>query len=461
MQHAVYYPLWTREAMSEQEKQKNDSFEALAKSLSFNSMSFQKNNLLRQPFPNAENSMSSIDFVVKKDISEPKEPPLLEGDIPTVMLKPLESETPTVQQTKISEIIPPSLEQREPTPPFVPTQQRVVLPRFQENTRFPNAITFQDTTPDALKTTESQNSTESDPLGLIGVILSGKYRITKFLGKGAMGSVYAAKHVLLDTERAMKFLCKDEEVDEVSIKRFIREAKTAEQIQHPNIVRVYDIEEKGRFYYIIMEYVDGEGIASIVRRNGPMTELEAIDVILQAAQGLACIHEANLIHRDIKPSNLMTTKDGIVKIADFGIVKKVKADNTVTSSDIVLGTPQFMAPEQIKNEFIDSRADMYALGSTFYFLVTNRHVFANNNGQIQLLYRVLNDIPSSPQVYNPSLTPELCNIILKMLEKKPENRYQTMEELIQILTQYKEQKYPSMQSNFAIKDIHHNEEQNT
>lgn len=416
-----------------------NSFEDLAKSMqgAFSGNTFLRNNPFAvgstpmpggSPFP-----MGGLPFGVAQ-APFPKATPGIQDNTEKPQIDFMERKPPTTQGTYSPQT------SAAPTPG---TQGKQQAQESEPSAKPPTSkigVTIVDHKPKTANTVVRSNQPKTgppskDPLNLLGSKLGGKYEVTKFLGQGGMGAVYAAKHILLGKERAIKFLPKNTDMDENSISRFINEAKAAALVEHPNIVQVHDIEEMDEFYFIIMEYVKGEGVDEILKKEGAMPGPKALDIILQSAMGLGAIHKAGLVHRDIKPANLMRTQEGIIKIADFGIVKHLQSEKALTAANAVLGTPQFMAPEQISNPDIDCRADIYALGSTFFTLVTNRYAFQGST--MQLLFLVMNEPPTPPHEIVPSLDPDISKIILKMMEKSPAKRYQNIQELVQALKNYK------------------------
>ena len=279
---------------------------------------------------------------------------------------------------------------------------------------------------------------KKDPYSLLGSLLVGKYEMIRFLGQGGMGAVYLARHKVLNKDRAIKFLPKTSDMNPTVVKRFIHEARAAARVEHPNIVQVYDIEETQDFYFIIMEYIKGQGVDHFLEKEGTLSDREAIKIIKPSAVGLSAIHEANMVHRDIKPANLMITETGQIKIADFGIVKDISGNTALTGAGTIIGTPQFMSPEQIKNEHIDHRSDIYSLGATFYFLLTGKTCFSGT--AMQLMYQILHNAPIPPHEINTAVPESLSSIVLKMMEKEPEERYLDMGKVVEVLENYEKRK---------------------
>ena len=265
----------------------------------------------------------------------------------------------------------------------------------------------------------------------------GKYRVERCLGVGGMGEVHLVTHQQLHIQRALKLLRSDLAArDPIFTERFLREARIASRIQHRNIISVIDVEDGSvsGFFYIVMEYVKGQSVQDILR-NGPLSEGHAVHIISEVVNGLAAASELGLVHRDIKPSNIMISEDGEVKLADLGIAKASDDDvsATLTMENTVIGTPAYSSPEQCSDAHdVDVRADIYSLGATLYEMVTGEMPFSGAN-TFDTIAHVLKDDPVPPRLLNLEISEELENLILKMMEKKPENRPQSMAELQQLL----------------------------
>ncbi len=266
-----------------------------------------------------------------------------------------------------------------------------------------------------------------DPI--IGKTL-GKCRVEKLLGRGGMGAVYLAKHLTLNKQVAVKILpSATDENQQSMIKRFVREAQQTAKLEHTNVVQVYDVGLQSGLYYIVMQYVAGGTVDDMIRQRGRLPIPEALSMIYQAALGLAAAHDHNIIHRDMKPSNLLIDETGRVKVADFGLSRRVDTDSSLSQTGQILGTPKFMAPEQAKAEKgVDGRADIYSLGATLFYMLTGRAVF---EGETPLSV-VLKHVTEPPPLLSANLSeapPELEGILSKMLAKEPAQRYQNCREL--------------------------------
>ena len=259
----------------------------------------------------------------------------------------------------------------------------------------------------------------------------GKYKLLDILGSGGMSSVYLAEHVLMQRRVAIKVLPKNRVSDSSYLARFHREAQAAALLDHRNIVRVYDVDNDGDIHYLVMEYVEGRDLQQIVKRSGPMEFAVAADYVRQAAEGLACAHEAGLIHRDVKPANLLVDRQNVVKVLDLGlalVTGEEKASLTVAYDENVLGTADYLAPEQALNSHnVDGRADIYGLGCSLYYLLTGHPPFAEGTLPQRLMAHQ-KTAPPAISLNRPGIPPDLVQICMKMMAKKPANRCQTMQE---------------------------------
>lgn len=265
----------------------------------------------------------------------------------------------------------------------------------------------------------------------------GKYKLLKHLGRGGMSSVYLAEHMVMQRKVAVKVLPQNKVEDQSYLNRFQQEARAAARLDHPNIVHAYDVDHTGKTHYLVMEYVDGKDLHVFVNDVGPLDYEMAADFILQAARGLAHAHEAGLVHRDIKPANLLVDQKKTVKVLDMGLAKFSEAEEpslTLAREESVLGTADYLAPEQALNSHAaDHRSDIYGLGCTLYYLLTGHPPF--NQGTIR--ERLLkHQVETPPSIYKdrPDAPPGLVNICNRMMSKKPENRYQSAEEVVDALT---------------------------
>lgn len=266
-----------------------------------------------------------------------------------------------------------------------------------------------------------------------------RYRVRRLLGRGGMGEVYLAEHLLMQRPVALKIIRGEHAANLAAVERFEREAKAAARLKHPNIVAALDAERIGNQLMLAMEFVDGVALDEYVARSGPLTLHQTVDILRQTALGLAHAHHQGMIHRDIKPHNLMLTTTGEVKIVDFGLARwhaqspEALASGAQTAGGMILGTPDFMAPEQIRDpRSADIRSDIYSLGCTAYFLLTGKPPFVAES-IIERLSAHLHAEPTPITSQRPDVSPGLAAILRRMLAKQPADRFQAPQELIAAL----------------------------
>jgi len=267
---------------------------------------------------------------------------------------------------------------------------------------------------------------------MIGKLLS-RYRILEQVGAGGMGIVYRARDERLSRDVALKVLPIGALTDEVARRRFRKEALALSQLNHPNIATVFDFDTQDGVDFLVMEYIGGESVDERVAR-GPLPERELIRLGTQAAEGLMAAHQSNIIHRDMKPSNLRITTDSRLKVLDFGLAQLVRTGEdwavtkSTTASPSAQGTVPYMAPEQLRDEELDVRTDIYGLGAVLYEMATGQRPFPETRGP-RLIDAILHQPPRPPRALNRNLSSGLEQIILKALDKSPERRYQSAKEL--------------------------------
>lgn len=257
-------------------------------------------------------------------------------------------------------------------------------------------------------------------------------RIMSKLGQGGMGSVYRAVHTTLGRPIALKVLPVEFTRSPEYVARFMREARAVANLSHPNIVNVHDAGEQNGIYYIAMELVDGASMGALTHYYRPLSEVEFLNFLLQAAKGLAAAHSRGLVHRDLKPENLLCSREGYLKIVDFGLVLEQSSDSHLTRTGTFLGTPTYMSPEQCDSETADARSDIYSLGATFFSLLTGKPPFHAPTA-LGILYKHKFEQPPDPKSLVPDLTEPSSKILIKMLNKKREERHQNAQELIEEL----------------------------
>lgn len=264
----------------------------------------------------------------------------------------------------------------------------------------------------------------------------GKYKIIKKIGKGGMGIVFLARHKVLNSYRALKVLphsVKEENYD--FYERFMREARIASDIRHPNIVGVMDAEAdiEQDVSYIVMEFIDGGNLRRILKIQKKLPEIQVLLIARSIAAALKGIAEHSIIHRDIKPDNIMFTRHGEVKLADLGIAKNDNDDANITQSDAMIGTPAYLSPEQIENpKEVDIRSDIYSLGATLYEMLTGSPPYTGKN-TYDIVHKMLSESILDPRLKNPAISSVTAQIVMKMLQKAPSKRYQSPQALINVL----------------------------
>ena len=255
------------------------------------------------------------------------------------------------------------------------------------------------------------------------------YKIIESIGVGGMGEVYKAIHETLDRVVALKVIHPELLSNAEIIKRFYKEAKIQAQMTHPNIVTVFDFLEIENSYFLVMEYIEGESIGKIVKKQGPLEINFSLNIFKQILSGIAHAHSKGIIHRDIKPNNFILT-EGEVKITDFGIAHIV-SDSAHTVAGTVLGTPKYMSPEQILGERVDHRSDVYSLGVSFYEILTGKVPFGSNTGSDYEIKKGHVELtPTAICEIRPDVSKDLENAIAKSLAKKPEARFQTVDDFL-------------------------------
>ena len=263
--------------------------------------------------------------------------------------------------------------------------------------------------------------------------LSDRYELGEILGFGGMSEVHLARDLRLHRDVAIKVLRADLARDPSFYLRFRREAQNAAALNHPAIVAVYDTGEAetptGPLPYIVMEYVEGVTLRDIVHTEGPMPSQRAIEVIADACQALNFSHQHGIIHRDVKPANIMISKSGAVKVMDFGIARALAdAGNPVTQTAAVIGTAQYLSPEQARGNKVDARSDVYSLGCVLYEVLTGEPPFVGDS-PVAVAYQHVREDPVPPSTRNGDISPDLDAVVLKALAKNPDNRYQTAAEM--------------------------------
>ncbi|HEV2495220.1 MAG TPA: protein kinase [Terriglobia bacterium] len=268
---------------------------------------------------------------------------------------------------------------------------------------------------------------------------TGRYEIVGELGRGSMGIVYEGYDPLIHRRVAIKTMriegLSGREYEQYKA-RFQAEAQAAGVLEHPNIVTIHDFGEDNGVLYLAMEFLKGRSLREIVDEKGILPIENVIPIFQQVSSALDHAHEHHIIHRDIKPANIMVLDSGLVKVTDFGIAKVLSTETGMTYSGQILGTPNYMSPEQVKGERVDGRSDIFALGVILYELVTGQKPFGGQN-VTTVMYKIINEAPTSPLEVDPAIHAGLAYITNRALAKRPEDRYQTCRALADDLTNYK------------------------
>lgn len=256
------------------------------------------------------------------------------------------------------------------------------------------------------------------------------YKLLKRLGRGSMGTVYKARQLNLDRLVAIKVLASFLAENAAFVKRFLKEARVIGKLNHPNIVQGFDAGEVDGTYYFAMEYCSGPTLLTLLQRGGALDQDRAIHIVLQVARALEHAFTQGLVHRDVKPDNIMIAQGGVAKLCDLGLAKDVSRGSGSTEKGATLGTPNYISPEQARGDaHVDTRSDLYSLGATLYHMVTGVPPFDGPNPTV-IMVKHLNEPPLPPRVRSRDIDARLQPIIIKMLAKNPDDRYQTPSELV-------------------------------
>ena len=268
-------------------------------------------------------------------------------------------------------------------------------------------------------------------------VFNGRYELLRRIARGGMADVYLARDVSLDRQVAVKVLFPEFANDPSFVERFRREAKAAANLNHPNIVGIYDWGQEQGTYYIVMEYVVGRSMADVLRSTGPLSPDRAAEIASDVAEGLSSAHGAGLVHRDIKLGNIIVSDDGQVKVADFGIATALaqRAGDNLTHIGSVMGTATYFSPEQARGKALDGRSDLYSLGVVLYEMIVGRPPFTADTSTAVAVKHV-QERPLSPSMLGVNIAQSLEAIILKLLAKKPANRYPRADDLRDDLRRY-------------------------
>ena len=266
-----------------------------------------------------------------------------------------------------------------------------------------------------------------------GTLFAGRYEIIEELGKGGMGKVYRVLDKKLNEEIALKLIKPEIASDKKTVERFQNELKIARKIAHKYVGRMFDLNEEKETYYITMEYVPGQDLKGLIRQSAPLSIARTFFFAKQICAGLTEAHNLGIIHRDLKPSNIMVDKQGNTRIMDFGIARSLSGKG-ITAKGVMIGTPEYMSPEQVEGKEVDQRSDLYSLGIIMYEMVTGRVPFEGDTPFV-IGVKHKSEAPKEPKEFNPQIPHDLNQVILRCLEKEKEKRYQDIGEVLSALNQ--------------------------
>jgi serine/threonine-protein kinase len=284
--------------------------------------------------------------------------------------------------------------------------------------------------PSAAKTAAPLTKTLETPKEELytGAVFAGRYQIIEELGTGGMGKVYRAVDKKLNEEVALKLIKPEIASDSKTLERFSQELRIARKIVHKNVGRMYELMEDGQAHFITMEFISGQDLRGLIRQSGQLAAGTAVSIAKQLCEGLSEAHRLRVVHRDLKPSNIMIDREGQARIMDFGIARSLKGKG-ITGEGVVIGTPEYMSPEQVEGKEADQRSDIYSLGIILYEMVTGRVPFEGDT-PFSVAYKHKHEAPEEPRKFNPQLPDALNRVILRCMEKNREKRFQTAQELL-------------------------------
>lgn len=269
----------------------------------------------------------------------------------------------------------------------------------------------------------------------IGKKLDGRYEITELIGVGGMAEVYKGIDVIDNKTVAIKILKKEYAENEEFLRRFRNESKAIAVLSHPNIVRIYDVGFSEKIQYIVMEYIDGITLKEYIEEEKVLTWKDTVHFVIQILRALQHAHDKGIVHRDIKPQNIMMFTDGTIKVMDFGIAKFAREDGK-TATDQAIGSVHYISPEQASGSVTDAKSDIYSVGAMMYEMLTGRKPFDSDN-PVAIAVMHMHDIPERPRAINLDIPDGLEEIVLRAMEKAPEDRYQSTADMIKDIEKFK------------------------
>lgn len=292
---------------------------------------------------------------------------------------------------------------------------------------------------------------------MIGSKLVNRYQILERIGGGGMAIVYKARCTLLNRIVAVKILRQQYSIDEDFVRRFRREAQAAASLSHPNIVSIYDVGQDKETYFIVMEYVEGETLKELIDREAPLEPSRAVNIVRQIANALYHAHNNKIIHRDIKPHNVLISRDGRVKVADFGIARAVSSTTQTFSPNSIMGSVHYFSPEQAKGKLATEQSDIYSLGIVFYEMLT-KHLPFDGESPISIALKHLQQTIPPASKYNWNVTANLQGILDKMLEKERSDRYQSVIDLLTDLRTWNVEGVRETTESVPVQELEHDPE---
>ncbi len=266
---------------------------------------------------------------------------------------------------------------------------------------------------------------------MIGKMLGNRYEILEKLGGGGMAIVYKGRDTYLNRYVTIKVLRPEFTSDEDFIRRFKREAQAVASLSHPNIVNIHDVGQEENIHYLVMEYVQGDNLKNVIRKNGVLAPEHAVRFAMQVCEALEHAHENHIVHRDVKPHNILIADDGRAKLTDFGIALEATA-STITRTDTIVGSVHYLSPEQARGEIPTTQSDIYAVGILLYEMLTGRQPYSGDS-PIAVAIKHIQETPQPVNEVNQDVPAELAAVVMKAMEKKPEDRYKSAGEMARYL----------------------------